>query len=270
MNRLAPSHRFCVQDAIAHKKRSWAAADTAIPCAARRLLGLADAILNACYRDYYGQIHKHFLIMGNDLLVNRLVALVLAGKGMSVLIVEHELREDDPVRLRYELPLPGLHELVAELMDFEIDGTQTLLDQVEIAISTLIDSDGIPLVERLDGGLLQHDHSDNGHYFWIDATWEPGSATRLPVLQCWDHLALQRLKADKGKCPHFRARFDKVILTSNSQYSRLNSIHTPITALSDADKPLGEYNIYRGRDRLRDILESIKAVQHEQNVPSTD
>lgn len=270
MNRLVPAYRFCIQEAIAHKKRKWAAPGHRRPCAVMRLLEMTDAVLNACYRDYYGLIHKRYLIIGNDLLVNRLAALVLAGKGMSVLIVEHELKEDDPLRLRYELPLPGLHELVAELMDLEIDHTHTLMEQIEIAISSLCDSDGLPLVERLDGALLQHDHSENGHHFWVDASWDKGAPTRLPILQCWDYLALERLKKDKGKCPHFRAHFDKAILTSNSQYSRLKSINTPLTALSDADKPLGAYDIYRGRDRLRDILESIKVVQHEQDIPSTD
>lgn len=267
--RYVTARRFCIAESIRHKRRSYSASGV-WPCAIKRMYDYLDASINACWLDFYGVLHKHHLILGNDHLMNLVVAYALGAKGESVLIVDDYQAQDNVLSQRYQMKFPGMGELIGEALGLRIDPSEALEKQVANAIHDLVSADGEPLVHQLESATLMHEQSSDQHLFWAESTSNQIHPLGVPSLRFWNSHALELHGGEVGKCHQFRAVFDRIILTSSCQYSRLNGIHIPTVALGDAKTPLADFDFYRGSDRLRELLEAIKVIIHGQDVPATD
>lgn len=271
--RIHRAHRFEFTEAIQHKRRHLGTLCPA-PGNLKKLIGYADALIQSCNQDYYGLISKDYLIMGDDRLLNRVIAIALASRGKSSLLVESDRDVEGPYQSRFDMPFPNMSEIISAGLGI-LDPTP---NNPDIDFTTCLGGilhhyrtpDGHYLAEALIDADIVHEHSGENHFFWVEAHQQALADVSLPGLRCWNKDKSQLFGTENGKCPQFRAVFDKVILTSSSQYSRLRSIHTPHLAMGDAKIPLPSYSVFRARDRMRDILDAIKAIIHEQDVPTSD
>jgi hypothetical protein len=264
-----PAYRFAVSEALRHKRRALSELKPGT-CWPLRAWALSDACFHACYLDFYGVLILDSLVMGEDHLLNALAAFILGRQGKSVLVVDDGVNSDPRVTQRFEMQFPGMDDIVRAALGIPQTSNESLAEQLARYSRGFLSSDGECLVHQLEHATLVHDLSSHRHSFWA----EPASASifklGMETLRFWPIDKLDIFGTDTGKCHQYRAEFESIILTSASQYSRLNDNQIPIIAAGDAKTPLEMFEFYRASDRLREILDVIKVLCHGQDVSTAN
>jgi len=260
-----PAYRFCVGEALRHKRRFLSTTTKPAP-RWKHCLALADAAFHACYLDFYGVLRRDALVMGDDHLMNLLVAFVLASTGRSVLILDDQQNYDPPIVQRFTMRYPGMDSILCDALGITMEES-TLEKTLANLCLGFVDEQGSPLVQQLEAANLIHDGDCPEISFWAEPASAPHNHLGIPTLRFWGKEKLDIFGTEVGKCPQYRAVFDSIILTSASQYSRLEGTkHTPLK-LGDALKPLPLFGFYRASERLRELLDAIRTLKNGQNLP---
>lgn len=264
------AHRFNVREALRHKRRYLEnkGSKYGVP---GKLLSYLDAAFHACWQDKYGVLEKDVIIMGNDHLMNILAAYLVATRGFSALIIDEYTSPDPVLELRFGMIYPGMDALLCASLGIEHDERLSLINTLAQKIRACLDADGNPLVHQLDRSTLMHEQGDSSlHGFWAEPTDQVSFDLGVDRFRFWDTEKLAIFGTEVGKCPQYRAVFKRIILTSYCQYSRLTGIDIPTVALGDAKTPLSDFEYYRGSDRLRELLEAIRAIIHGQDFSTAN
>lgn len=262
---IVSSSRLSFYEAIRHKRRSIKNSDKKLSWLSVAYDYL-DCLYHSFYYDPYGVLQKDFLIMGEDHFMNAVCAFILARKGFSVLIASDGVSEDKRISCRYEMKFPGMSEIICNSLAIDYNPKKELIELIADESRGLSNEDGINLIHQIRGSTLAHDRSVERHSFWADPVEREFNDLGFEFLDFWDKSDFISLKNDGDKFPRFRAEFGAIILTSSSQYSRLKSQKTPVIATGDALNPLSDFDYFRSSDRLREILDTIKAINNVENI----
>lgn len=208
--------------------------------------------------------------MGEDHLLNVLCAFIMGRQGKRVLVVDDRVNSDPRITQRFEMQFPAMDQLICSALGLRHDPGETLISQLAHHCHGFLNSDGECLVHQLEHATLVHHASQATHSFWVEPAQETIVSLGLEALHFWSRDKLDIFGTEIGKCPQYRAEFDSIILTSASQYSRLNDNQIPIIVVGDAKVPLELFEFYRASDRLREILDVIKVLCHGEDVPAAN
>lgn len=264
-----PAYRFAISEALRHKRRALSNRP-GLTTRVARAWALADACFHACYLDFYGVLKADALIMGEDHLLNVLCAFIMGRQGKQVLVVDDRVNSDPRITQRFEMQFPAMDQLICSALGLRHEPDEALIAQLARHCRGFSNSDGQCLVHQLETATLVHDTSQAIHSFWAEPAQEATVSLGLEALHFWPRDKLDIFGTEIGKCPQYRAEFDSIILTSASQYSRLNDNQIPIIVVGDAKVPLELFEFYRASDRLREILDVIKVLCHGEDVPATN
>ena len=263
-----PAYRFCIGEALRHKRR-FLSASTVERAPWRRFLSLADAAFHACYLDFYGVLRSDTLVIGEDHLMNLLAGFILGSAGQRVLIVDDNFNGDPVAALRFGMHYPGMESLICGSLGIELqdDGLEkTLANQCR----AFVDEQGAPLVRQLESANLIHEGSATEISFWAEPAAAPHTPLGIETLRFWRKEKLDIFGTEIGKCPQYRAVFNSIILTSASQYSRLEGTAHTALMLGDALKPLVSFDYYRASERLKELLVAIRILKHGQDISASN
>lgn len=263
-----PAYRFCVAEALRHKRRFLSTtAEGFAPW--RRFLALADAAFHACYLDFYGVLKNDTLVIGEDHLMNLLAGFVLGSAGQRVLIIDDQLNGDPVVAPRFAMRYPGMEALICGSLGIELqdDGLEKTLAN---RCRAFVDDQGAPLVRQLEAANLIHEGTATDISFWAEPAAAPHTPLGIETLRFWGKEKLDIFGTEIGKCPQYRAAFNSIILTSASQYSRLEGTAHTALMLGDALKPLASFEFYRASERLKELLDAIRILKHGQDVSASN
>jgi hypothetical protein len=264
-----PAYRFAVSEALRHKRRALSERKPGM-CWPLRAWALGDTCFHACYLDLYGVLSLNSLVMGEDHLLNTLSAFILARQGKSVLVIDDGVNSDPRVTQRFEMHFPGMDEIVCAALGISRTSNESLTEQLVRYCREFLNSDGECLVHQLEHATLVHDQSTRLHSFWAEPACAPIFKLGMETLRFWPRAKLDIFGTEIGKCHQYRAEFESIILTSASQYSRLNDNQIPLVTVGDAKTPLELFEFYRASDRLREILDVIKVLCHGQDVSTAN
>ncbi len=263
-----PAYRFCIGEALRHKRRFLSTRSKPVP-GWKRCIALADAAFHACYLDFYGVLRRDVLIMGDDHLMNLLAAFVLASAGQSVLILDDQQNDDPPIAQRFAMRYPGMDSILCDALGITLE-EGALEKTLANRCLGFVDEQGLPLVQQLEAANLIHDGDGSEISFWAEPASSPHNHLGIPTLRFWGKEKLEIFGTEVGKCPQYRAVFDSIILTSASQYSRLEGTKHTSIKLGDALKPLPLFDFYRASERLRELLDAIRTLKNGQNLPAAN
>lgn len=267
MNQV-PAYRFCISEALRHKRRFLAERAKHIPLACR-WVALADAAFHACYLDFYGVHKAEVVVFGEDHLMNLVVGFVLGSAGQRVLIVDDQLNGDPAIAQRFDLRYPGMEEILCGALGVELQdgGLEKTLAQL---CQGFLDDQGQCLVRQLEASNLVHEGDSDELSFWAEPAQAPHTPLGLQPLRFWGKDELGIFGTEIGKCPQYRAVFNSIILTSASQYSRLKGTKHTALRLGDAFKPLACFDYFRASERLRELLDAIRILKHGQDFSAAN
>lgn len=252
------ANRFALREAQRHMGRYL---HQQVPGRWMRLCKRIDAFLNACWLDLYGVAQADTLIIGPDRLLNLVLAYRCASMGKSVFVYEGCQQEwigyEAVLQKRLALWHPSFQALMESTLGLQLDPADIQASLAGIC-AQYSQADGSPLIYAPHNISLISDkltESSRRYRFWV----EPGSAHASPdlaTLEFWAPEAAGRYDTEDGKADRFALEVDQVVLTGIPGPS-LGDLASDTIKIGEALRPTGRFSVFRTKDRLQDVAESL-------------
>ena len=266
--KIAPATRFQFREAYRHMHRNIVEGGAAKNPVARAYK-YADAVIKAAFGDLYGVQEFDVLIYGPDHLLNLILAYKASAQGLRVGLFH----------------APGHHpELFAQALDHRMDyfhpsfsalierhlgidglgvGLNDAIEQLSLRLDGHIDTEGESLVYQLDGCRLFHDiltpQTENVRC-WVEPAPPQHAYPTVDRLLFWDQESARRFATENGKFAEHCLVAARVWLTGapDLEMGDINPAH--LNCFGEADRPLAEFDYFKGQDRLKDIADALGAA----------
>lgn len=220
-----------------------------------------DAIANACWMDFYGVARAETLVIGQDRVLNLIVAMRCAAKGQRVFVYEGDQQHwqgyQTVLQKRTACWHPSFTGLVESALAVRFEGLE-IEKELTALCSQYMGTDSKPLVQAPNRITLFSDKLTEGQKrfrFWV----EPGISRSVPgldQLNFWPQSAANLYNTEEGKADLFALEVDTVVMTSVPGPSIGDTIDDAIR-VGEALRPTGGFSVFRTKDRLQDVAESL-------------
>lgn len=258
MRTQVKAHRFEFKEAMSHMRRYL---DRRNAGPILRIFKYVDALIHACWLDFYGIAQADTLIIGPDRRLNLILALRCAAKGKRVLLHEGDQQVwegyQSVLSRRLESWHPSFTGLVESALAVRLDGAR-IDDELAEMCAQYSDTELKPLIQSPHRITLFSDKltdSQKRFRFWV----EPGHCTAIEgvaPLDFWPQSAANVYDTEAGKADRFALEVDCIIMTGVPASSLGDTIESAVR-IGEAMRPLAGFSVFRTKDRLQDVAESL-------------
>lgn len=226
-----------------------------------RGLKYLDALAHACWMDFYGVAKADTLIIGPDRILNLILAMRCAAKGKKVFVYEGDQQQWQGYQGVLDKRTAGWHPsftgLVESALAIRLEGID-IATELAALCSQYMGTDAEPSILSPNRISLFSDkltESEKRFRFWV----EPGRSSAVPglsPLDFWPQSAANIYDTEEGKADRFALEVDTVVLTGVPGPSLGDTIDDSIR-IGEALRPVGSFSVFRTKDRLQDVAESL-------------
>lgn len=265
--KIAPATRFQFREAYRHMHRNiieGGAAKNPLVKAYK----YTDAVIKAAFGDLYGIQSFDVLIYGPDHLLNLILAYKASAQGLRVGLFHASGYHPEQLAMALEQRMDYFHPSFSALIErhFGLDGLgvglNDAIEQLSLKLDGHVDAEGESLVFQLDGCRLFHDiltpQSDCVRC-WVEPAAPQHAYPTVERLLFWDQESARRFATEDGKFSEHCLAVARVWLTGAPDQEMGDIPRDFVNCFGEADRPLADFDYFKGQDRLKDIADALGA-----------